>query len=45
MISPEIITLIIIGVAILLLLSDRIRPDLVAILVLLSLGISGVLNS
>ena len=44
MISPEIITLTIIGVAILLLLSDRIRPDLVAILVLLSLGISGVLT-
>jgi len=39
------ITLIIIFIAILLFLSDRIRPDLVALLVMLALGLSGVLTS
>jgi di/tricarboxylate transporter len=39
------ITLIILAVAILLYLSDRLRPDLVALLVMLALGLSGVLTA
>ena len=42
--SPEVITLVILSAAVLLLLSDRLRPDLVALLVMLSLGLSGVLT-
>lgn len=44
MLTPAAITLVIIGVAVALLLSDRIRPDVVALLVLLSLGLTGVLT-
>ena len=39
------ITFIILAVAILLFLSDRLRPDLVALLVMLTLGLSGILTS
>ena len=39
------ITFIILFVAILLFLSDRLRPDLVALLVMLALGLSGVLTA
>jgi di/tricarboxylate transporter len=39
------ITFIILAVAILLFLSDRLRPDLVALLVMLALGLSGVLTA
>ena len=39
------ITLIILAVAILLFLSDRLRPDVVALLVMLALGLSGILDS
>ena len=38
------ITFIILGAAVVLLLSDRVRPDLVALLVMLSLGLSGVIT-
>lgn len=40
-----IITFIILGIAILLFLSDRLRPDLIALLVMLTLGLSGILTS
>jgi di/tricarboxylate transporter len=39
------ITFIILGIAILLFLSDRLRPDLIALLVMLTLGLSGILTS
>lgn len=39
------ITFIILGIAVLLFLFDRLRPDLVALLVMLALGLSGVLTS
>jgi len=39
------LTFIILAMAILLFLSDRIRPDLVALLVMLALGLSGILDS
>ena len=39
------ITFIILIIAILLFLSDRLRPDLVALLVMLALGLSGVLSA
>jgi di/tricarboxylate transporter len=43
--SPhEIGLLVIVGLALALILSNRLRPDLVALLVLLSLGISGILT-
>lgn len=42
MMSTAIITLIILGVAVLLLLTNALRADLVAMLVLISLGLSGV---
>jgi di/tricarboxylate transporter len=45
MITPLLITYLILGVAILALLSDRLRPDLIALLVAISLGVSGVLTS
>ena len=35
----------ILAVAILLFLSDRLRPDVIAILVMLALGLSGLLNA
>ncbi len=44
MTTQEIITFTILGAAILMLLSDRIRPDLVALLVMLSLGLTRVLT-
>lgn len=44
MLTPAVITLVILGIAMALLLSDRIRPDLVALMVLLSLGLTGVLT-
>ena len=40
-----IITFIILGIAILFFLSDRLRPDMVALLVMLALGLSGILTS
>jgi len=40
-----IITFIILAIAIFLFLSDRLRPDLVALLVMLTLGLSGILTS
>jgi di/tricarboxylate transporter len=40
-----VITFIILAIAILLFLSDRLRPDLVALLVMLALGLSGVLTA
>ena len=39
------ITLLILGVAIVLFLSDRFRPDLIALLVLISLGLTGILTA
>ena len=42
--SPQLITLIIIVFAILLLTVSRLRPDLIALMVLLALGLSGVVN-
>ena len=39
------LTLIILAVAVLLFLSDRLRPDVVALLVMLALGLSGILDS
>ena len=39
------ITFIILAIAILLFLSDRLRPDLIALLVMLALGLSGTLTS
>lgn len=44
MLTPAVITLVILGFAVVLLLSNRIRPDVVALLVLLSLGLTGVLT-
>jgi di/tricarboxylate transporter len=44
MLTPATITLLIIGGAAVLLLSNRVRPDLVALLVMLSLGLTGVLT-
>jgi di/tricarboxylate transporter len=44
MTSPVTITVIILGIAILLLLSDRVRPDLVALMVMLSLGLTGIIT-
>jgi di/tricarboxylate transporter len=41
---PLIITWLVLGVAILLLLSDRLRPDLVALMVIVTLGVTGVLT-
>jgi di/tricarboxylate transporter len=41
--SPELLLLIISGVALTLIISNRLRPDIVAILTFLALGISGVL--
>jgi di/tricarboxylate transporter len=43
--QQTIITFIILVTAILLFLSDRIRPDLIALLVLISLGVTGILTS
>jgi di/tricarboxylate transporter len=40
-----VITLVILALAILLFLSDRLRPDLVALLVMLALGLGGVLTA
>ncbi len=42
--GPLVITLAIVGAAVALFLSDRIRPDLVAMLVVVALGIGGVLT-
>jgi len=39
------LTFIILGIAIFLFLSDRLRPDLIALLVMLALGLSGILTS
>jgi di/tricarboxylate transporter len=44
MLTPSLITLLIIGGAAALLLSNRVRPDLVALLVMLCLGLTGVLT-
>ena len=44
MTNPTIITFMILGIAVILLLSDRVRPDLVAIMVMLSLGLTGVIT-
>lgn len=44
-ISSPLVLLLILGVAILLLLSERLRPDLVAIFVLLALGMSGLVTT
>ncbi|HNU04237.1 MAG TPA: SLC13 family permease [Anaerolineae bacterium] len=44
MFSPLVITLIILVVAAVLLLSDRVRADLVALLVVVALGVTGVLT-
>jgi di/tricarboxylate transporter len=44
MISAATITFIILGIAIILLLSDRVRPDLVALMVMLSLGLMGIIT-
>lgn len=44
MISPPLLALLILAAALLLLLGGRIRPDLVAVLVLLVLGISGLVT-
>ena len=41
---PEATLLIVAGAAFVLILSNRIRPDIVAVLVLLSLGITGILT-
>lgn len=43
--SHEIALLVIVGSALALILSNRLRPDLVALLVLLTLGISGIITS
>jgi di/tricarboxylate transporter len=40
-----IIAFVILGIAILLFISDRLRPDLVALFVMLALGLSGILTS
>ena len=45
MLTPAAITSIILCVAVILLLSDRVRPDLVALLVMLSLGLTGILTA
>jgi di/tricarboxylate transporter len=42
--DPFVITLLVLVVATLLLLSDRVRPDLVALMVTLTLGLTGVLT-
>ena len=42
--AAQIITFIVLGLAILVFLSDRLRPDLIALLIALSLGLSGVLT-
>jgi di/tricarboxylate transporter len=44
MLTPPVITSIILGIAVILLLSDRVRPDLVALLVMLSLGLTSILT-
>ncbi|MBE2232511.1 MAG: SLC13 family permease [Anaerolinea sp.] len=44
MLSPLVITLLILVVAAILLLSDRVRADLVALLVVVALGVTGVLT-
>ena len=44
MLTPLVITWLVLITAILLLLSDRVRPDLVALLVMVVLGVTGVLN-
>src|SRR4051812_42208362 len=43
--AREIELLVIVGVALTLILSNRLRPDLVALLVLLALGLGGLLTS
>jgi di/tricarboxylate transporter len=43
--QPLVLTFLILGIAILLFLSERVRSDLVALLVVVSLGVSGVLTS
>jgi di/tricarboxylate transporter len=43
--SPLILTFVILGAAVVLFLSDRVRSDLVALLVVVALGVSGVLTS
>ena len=42
--TPLTITLIIMGAAAILFLSDRLRPDLIALLVVIALGLSGILT-
>ena len=42
--SNEIALLVIVGCALALIVSNRVRPDLVALLVLLSLGLSGIIR-
>lgn len=44
MLTPILITYIILAVAVVVFLSDRLRPDLIALLVAISLGITGVLT-
>lgn len=44
MIDPQLITFIVLGLAILVFLSDRLRPDLTALLAVLALGLTGVLT-
>ena len=44
MLDPQTITFIVLGLAILVFLSDRLRPDITALLVALALGLSGVLT-
>ena len=44
MLDPQTITFIALGLAILVFLSDRLRPDITALLVALALGLSGVLT-
>ncbi|HZD55165.1 MAG TPA: hypothetical protein VE136_00455 [Anaerolineales bacterium] len=44
MLTPILITYIILAVAIVIFLSDRLRPDLIALLVAISLGVTGVLT-
>src|SRR3954451_11928135 len=45
MLSPLVLTFAILGAAIVLFLSDRVRADLVALLVVVTLGVSGVLTA